>query len=82
MRDHQNREELDQPERPYLAAPTRLCAYYPLDQQPAVGSALIAITAALGVSWFVAVFIGSPPFWSKGNDGPSHRMRGATSIGP
>lgn len=66
----------------YLAAPTRLCAYYRLDQRATAGSALIAVAAALGISWFVVIFVGSPPFWSKSDDGPSHRMRGVTSIGP
>jgi hypothetical protein len=44
----------------YLAAPTRLCAYYRLDQQANAGWALIAVAVALGIAWFVAVFIGWP----------------------
>ena len=44
----------------YLAAPTRLCAYYRLDQQAAAGWALIAIAVALGTLWFLAAFIGRP----------------------
>lgn len=43
----------------YLAAPTRLCAYYRLDQQAAAGWALIAVAVALGLAWFVVAFIGS-----------------------
>ncbi|HKH81662.1 MAG TPA: hypothetical protein VKA03_08665 [Methylovirgula sp.] len=62
----------------YLAAPTRLCAYYRLDQQAAAGSALIAVAAALGISWFLVVFVGSPPFWSKSDDGCG-RLRPPTS---
>jgi hypothetical protein len=45
----------------YLAAPTRLCAYYRLDQQTAAGWTLIIIAAALGLSWFIAAFIGQSP---------------------
>jgi hypothetical protein len=44
----------------YLAAPTRLCAYYRLDQQAAAGWTLIAVAAALGMAWFIAAFIGWP----------------------
>jgi hypothetical protein len=44
----------------YLAAPTRLCAYYRLDQQANAGWALIAVAVALGITWFVAVFVGWP----------------------
>jgi hypothetical protein len=44
----------------YLAAPTRLCAYYRLDQQANAGWALIAVAVALAIAWFVAVFIGCP----------------------
>lgn len=61
----------------YLAAPTRLCAYYRLDQQTTAGAALIAIAIALGISWFIAVFVGSPPFWSKTDDRLGHPMRRA-----
>ncbi len=49
----------------YLAAPTRLCAYYRLDQQAAAGIALIAVAIVLGTCWSVIVFVGSPPFWSR-----------------
>jgi hypothetical protein len=45
----------------YLAAPTRLCAYYRLDQQVAAGWTLIFIAVALGMLWFIAAFIGWPP---------------------
>ena len=44
----------------YMAAPSRLCAYYRLDQQAAAGWTLIAVAAALGLLWFVAAFIGWP----------------------
>ncbi len=44
----------------YLAAPTRLCAYYRLDQQAVAGWALIAVAVALGATWFVVVFVGWP----------------------
>jgi hypothetical protein len=44
----------------YLAAPSRLCAYYRLDQQAAAGWTLIAVAAALGLAWFVAAFVGWP----------------------
>lgn len=66
----------------YLAAPTRLCAYYRLDQQATAGAALIAVAVALGLSWSAVLFIGSPPFWSKGGENAVRRMRGATSGGP
>lgn len=45
----------------YLAAPTRLCAYYRLDQQAAAGWTLIVIAVVLGGLWFIAAFIGWPP---------------------
>lgn len=44
----------------YLAAPTRLCAYYRLDQQAVAGWTLIGVAVALGLAWFVAAFIGWP----------------------
>jgi hypothetical protein len=44
----------------YLAAPTRLCAYYRLDQQAAAGWTLIAVAAALGIFTFLAAFVGWP----------------------
>jgi hypothetical protein len=44
----------------YLAAPSRLCAYYRLDQQAAAGWTLIAVATALGLLWFVAAFVGWP----------------------
>jgi hypothetical protein len=46
----------------YLAAPTRLCAYYRLDQQAAAGWTLIGIAILLGTSWFIAAFIGWPRY--------------------
>lgn len=45
----------------YLGAPTRLCAYYRLDQQELAGWTLIAIAVALGITWFIAAFIGWTP---------------------
>jgi hypothetical protein len=45
----------------YLGAPTRLCAYYRLDQQELAGWTLIAVAVALGVTWFIAAFIGWTP---------------------
>jgi hypothetical protein len=49
----------------YLAAPTRLCAYYRLDQQELAGWTLIAVALALGTTWFVAAFIGWTPSCAK-----------------
>ena len=49
----------------YLGAPTRLCAYYRLDQQELAGWTLIAIAVALGITWFVAAFIGWTPSCTK-----------------
>lgn len=45
----------------YLAAPTRLCAYYRLDQQASAGWTLIAVAVALGTAWFIVVFVGCEP---------------------
>lgn len=45
----------------YLGAPIRLCAYYRLDQQQLAGWTLIAIAIALGLTWFVAAFVGWTP---------------------
>lgn len=42
----------------FLAAPTRLCAYYRLDQQAVAGWTLMAIAAALAFLWFAAAFFG------------------------
>ncbi len=44
----------------YLGAPTRLCAYYRLDQQALTGWTLIAVAVALGIAWFIAAFAGWP----------------------
>jgi hypothetical protein len=44
----------------YLAAPTRLCAYYRLDQQATAGWTLIIIAVVLGALWFVVAFVGWP----------------------
>lgn len=45
----------------YLMAPTRLCAYYRLDQQAIAGWALIAIALLLGILWSTIAFIGWRP---------------------
>lgn len=55
----------------YLAAPTRLCAYYRLDQQELAGWTLIAIALALGMTWFFAAFVGWTPAAAK----PDHAGR-------
>jgi hypothetical protein len=44
----------------YLAAPTRLCAYYRLDQQTAAGWTLIAVASMLGIASFIVAFVGWP----------------------
>ena len=44
----------------YLAAPTRLCAYYRLDQQTVAGWTLIVVAVVLGLLWFIAAFVGWP----------------------
>ena len=49
----------------YLAAPTRLCSYYRLDQQQLAGWTLIAVAVALGLTWFVAAFVGWTPGCAK-----------------
>ena len=49
----------------YLGAPTRLCAYYRLDQQELAGWTLIGVAVALGMTWFVAAFIGCTPSCAK-----------------
>jgi len=49
----------------YLAAPTRLCAYYRLDQQNLAGWTLIAIAVALGLTSFFAAFVGWTPSCGK-----------------
>jgi hypothetical protein len=55
----------------YLGAPTRLCAYYRLDQQQLAGWTLIAVAIALGLTWFVAAFIGWTPSCGKQTSRPS-----------
>jgi hypothetical protein len=50
----------------YLAAPSRLCAYYRFDQQTSAGWALISVAVALGVIWFLVVFIGTPRVRERG----------------
>lgn len=49
----------------YLMAPTRLCAYYRLDQQAVAGWTLILVAVALGTLWFIVAFIGWPPYERK-----------------
>lgn len=44
----------------YLAAPTRLCAYYRLDQQAVAGWTLIILAVVLGTLWFIVVLVGRP----------------------
>jgi hypothetical protein len=44
----------------YLAAPTRLCAYYRLDQQMTAGWTLIGLATALGILTFLVAFAGWP----------------------
>jgi hypothetical protein len=44
----------------YLAAPTRLCAYYRLNQQIVAGWTLIGIAVALGMATFVVALVGWP----------------------
>lgn len=55
----------------YLGAPMRLCAYYRLDQQELAGWTLIAVAVALGITWFVAAFIGWTPSCGKRPSRPS-----------
>ncbi|ABE63488.1 conserved hypothetical protein [Nitrobacter hamburgensis X14] len=45
----------------YLAAPTRLCAYYRLDQQAVAGWTLIVLAVVLGLLWFIVAFVGYRP---------------------
>jgi hypothetical protein len=54
----------------FLVAPTRLCAYYRLDQQAQAGWALIGIAALVGLAAFIAAFCG----WSW-HPLPTDRMR-------
>jgi hypothetical protein len=44
----------------YLAAPTRLCTYYRLDQQAAAGWTLIVLAVLLGMLSFIVAFVGWP----------------------
>jgi hypothetical protein len=43
-----------------LAAPTRLCAYYRLDQQTMAGWTLIVLAVVLGTLSFIVAFVGWP----------------------
>ncbi len=49
----------------YLGAPTRLCAWYRLDQQELAGWTLIGVAVALGMTWFIAAFAGWTPGCAK-----------------
>jgi hypothetical protein len=49
----------------YLAAPTRLCTLYRMDQQELAGWTLIAVAVAVGIAWFVAAFVGWTPSCAK-----------------
>ncbi len=60
----------------YLGAPTRLCAYYRLDQQILAGWTLIAVAVALGMTWFIAAFLGWTPSSARP---PSERPAGETT---
>ena len=69
----------------YLAAPTRLCAFYRLDQQAEAGWTLIIIAVALGLSWIVAAIIGfappqarEPP--ARRPDNPADGFRGVSAA--
>lgn len=44
----------------YLAAPTRLCSYYRLDQQAVAGWTLIVLAVVLGTLSFIVAFVGWP----------------------
>jgi hypothetical protein len=55
----------------YLAAPTRICAFYRLDQQELAGQALIAVAIALGIAWFIAAFVGWTPSCATQPNRPS-----------
>lgn len=66
-----------------LGAPTRLCAYYRLDQQELAGWTLIAIAVALGMTWFIAAFIGWTPSCAISPIPQGHKdewRRGASST--
>jgi hypothetical protein len=54
----------------YLMAPTRLCAYYRLDQQAVAGWSLIIIAIVLGALWFIAAFVGVTPSRWRGRSPP------------
>lgn len=64
----------------YLAAPDRLCAYYRLDQQAETGWALIIVATALGLSWFIAAFVGWPPRRSAGRASSADSATRAEAI--
>jgi len=60
----------------YLGAPTRLCAYYRLDQQVLAGGTLIAVAIALGMTWFAAAFVGWTPSCAKQPPSRSASVKG------
>jgi hypothetical protein len=68
----------------YLMAPTRLCAYYRLDQQAEAGWTLIAVAVGLGLLWFAAAFVGSPPPHREGQPAPAAAVasHGASTVSP
>jgi hypothetical protein len=65
----------------FLAAPTRLCAYYRLDQQAIAGETLIAIATVLATLWFAAAFFGWrwPPPIENGRNQAENRGRSTAS---
>ena len=66
----------------YLAAPTRLCAYYRMDQQELAGWSLIAVAVALGMTWSFAAFVGWTPSCAKqpGTVGPAGHQFGRSTC--
>jgi hypothetical protein len=66
----------------YLGAPTRLCAYYRLDQQQLAGWTLIAVAVALGLTWFIAAFVGWTPSSAKAMSGPLRRGEATPICSP
>ena len=67
----------------YLAAPTRLCAYYRLDQQTETGWSLIIIATTLGILWFVVLFFGlrsTNPIPAAPPSGRNHSDQGRLAV--
>jgi hypothetical protein len=65
----------------YLAAPTRLCAYYGLDQQALAGWTLVALAAVLGCVWFLLAFVGWLPRGWKALPTPYRPGKAAVRLG-